>query len=282
MTAAAPDVLAWAADALRDEGLTVQRIDVVGAGTEAVVRRLSSVAEDGRATAHVLKAFRRERRHNTVDSVRSEFEALAAFAATLDRSDSRVRCPRPLALAPDGFAYLMTYVDAPTLDDYLVCARSGSANVFGQLASAIVDGLVCFYDALGTCYADFQPRNICVSASRIFMLDPLIGNPAFLPKREHLRWWPASADVGFWTEQVGAEAVRQCIQEPRLAVARVSLTREVIRRAAEVFGIADPDGFHQEVVAVADFHFRRFRRLLGSRWTIHYLAGRYIARRCAQ
>lgn len=281
MTAAAPDVLAWAADALRDEGLTVQRIDVVGAGTEAVVRRLSSVAEDGRATAHVLKAFRRERRHNTVDSVRSEFEALAAFAATLDRSGSRVRCPRPLALAPDGFAYLRRTSTRQRWTT-IWCAQDQVRRIFGQLASAIVDGLVCFYDALGTCYADFQPRNICVSASRIFTLDPLIGNPAFLPKREHLRWWPASADVGFWTEQVGAEAVRQCIQEPRLAVARVSLTREVIRRAAEVFGMADPDGFHQEVVAVADFHFRRFRRRLGSRWTIHYIAGRYIARRCAQ
>ena len=280
MTTATADPVGWAATALRQQGLTVRDVNIVGTGTEAVVRRISSLTEDGRTAEHALKTFRRERRSNSAQSIRSEFEALAAFSAAVAAPQSCVVCPRPVALSPDEFAYLMSYVEGETLDDYLARNR-GRSQVVACLAAAIVDGLACFYDALGTCYADFEPRNVLVTPSRVCLLDPMIGNPAFLPLRREFRYWPSSVDLGFWLEQVAAQAVKPSLQRPTLAASRLSLTRRLIRQAAEVFAPGDATTFRHEVVTVAEFHFERFRRHIGARWTIHYAVGRRIARHCA-
>jgi hypothetical protein len=268
----------WVVGALAQRGLTVTAWETLATDREAVVRKISSRAADGRRVHHALKSFRPERRFNSVSSVQAEFEALVAFAGRLDSSGTDVVCPLPVALAPDRFSYLMGYVGGEQLDDRLLRVR-GDAGAGMALAGQIVEGLVHFYDAVGLCYADFQPGNVRVTSSGVCLLDPLIGNPGFLPPRASLRWWPSSADAGFWVQAVATTAVKQAIQRPALAAVRIAFTRRLVRRAAETFAPGDVDGFRAEVRRAAEFHFARVRRQQGPRWALHDRVGRRLANR---
>ena len=96
-----------------------------------------------------LKAFRPERRHNSPESVRSEFDALGTFAAALKGPREPLGCPRPVALAPEeGLAYLMTYVGGEALGEYLVRTQRRWREVLPDIAAAVVDGLERFYEAV--------------------------------------------------------------------------------------------------------------------------------------
>jgi hypothetical protein len=267
----------WVVRALGERGLTVMAWETLAAGKEAVVSKVSSQGADGRHVDHVLKSFRPERRFNSVSSVRAEFEALVAFAGRLDSTATDVVCPIPVALAPDGFSYLMGYVGGEQLDDRLLrIRRDPAAGV--ALAAQVVKGLVHFYDAVGSCYADFQPGNVRVTSSGVCLLDPLIGNPGFLPPRNSLRWWPASADTGFWVQGVATTALKQSVQRPTLAAVRLAFARRLVRQAAEVFAPNDLDTFRADVRRAAEFHIARFRRQQGPRWTLHGGVGRRLAR----
>jgi tRNA A-37 threonylcarbamoyl transferase component Bud32 len=274
------DAVEWAKATLRSDGLQAVRADVIGNGTEAVVYRLSS-STNGSIIDHALKVFRRERKHNSVESIRAEFDVLKGFAATLAAHPCGVVCPHPLDVSPDGYAYLMTYVEGETLDDYLLRIRNGSVTDPADVVTAIVQGITRFYDAVGAPYADFQPRNVRVTTSAVALFDPMIGNPGFLPPRSGLQWWPPSADFGFWIQEVGADAVRQSVQRPRLVRARIDFTRRLVAAAAAAFAPRSQDRFRDEVVAVGDFHFQRYRRRLGIRWAAHHFVGRRVARQCA-
>jgi len=267
----------WVAETLGERGLTVTGWKVLAGGKEAIVRKVSSRAADGRHVHHALKSFRRERRFNSASSVQAEFDALVAFAGRLERRGTDVVCPAPVALAPDRFSYLMGYVPGEQLDDHLLVTRGDAADG-AALAARIVDGLAHFYGAVGACYADFQPCNVRVTASGICLLDPLIGNPGFLPPRASLRWWPSSADAGFWVQSVAAMALKQCVQRPRLAAARITFTRRLVRRAGETFAPSDIEAFLAEVRQAAEFHFRRFLCQQGPRWLLHDSVGRRLAK----
>ena len=268
----------WVAETLGERGLTVTGWKMLASGREAIVRKVSSRAADGRQFHHALKSFRPERRFNSVSSVQAEFDALVAFGGRLERACTDVVCPAPVALAPDGFSYLMGYVPGEQLDDCLLRTRGDPAGGTA-LAGRIVDGLEHFYDAVGACYADFQPGNVRVTASGVCLLDPLIGNPGFLPPRASLRWWPSSADAGFWVQAVATMALKQGIQRPALAAVRIAFARRLVRRAGETFAPGDLDGFLAEVRRAAEFHFRRFRRQEGPRWLLHDSVGRRLAKR---
>ena len=272
------DVAEWVVETLGELGLTVTACEMLGAGKEAVVRKVSSRAVDGRHFHHVLKSFRPERRFNSVSSVRAEFEALVAFARRLEATDTNVVCPVPVALGPDGLSYLMGYVGGEQLDDRLVRLRRDPAAQVA-LAAQIVQGLVHFYDAVGVCYADFHPANVRVTSSCVCLLDPLIGNPGFLPPRDSLRWWPSSADTGFWVQGVTTTVLKQSVQRPALAAVRMAFARRLVRRAAETFAPRELGGFRAEVRKAAEFHLARFRRQQGPRWALHCYVGCRLAYR---
>jgi hypothetical protein len=170
----------------------------------------------------------------------------------------------------------MTWVEGQALDDYLL--SGADRGDMRRAAETVVAALRSFYDVIGECYADFEPDNILITDDRICLLDPLTANPNFLPPAEDLRCAPSSADIGYWVEQGAAQALRQSAQKPRLARARIAFTRELVAAAVSAFAPDDEAAYRAEVLAVAEYHAKRYRRLIGRRWIIHRRCVPWIAR----
>ena len=270
----------WAIRFLERQGLTVSSITRIGGGTHGEVFRLDVDYNSTTGPDFVVKVFDVSRKHFSAVAVRNEFDVLRRLATGAAHRAAPMACPEPIAIAPSGDAYLMTSMDGKTLDDHLLNGTN-HRHTSADLAETIVAALAYFYDVIGDCYADFEPGNVLIGDEGVCLLDPLVPNPTFLPARSELRWYPSTADIGYWVEQVAAHAVRQTVQYPRLARARIAFTRELVAAAAAAFAPEDEDAYRAEVVAVADYHIARYRRLIGRRWLVHEFWAPRIARRCA-
>jgi hypothetical protein len=178
----------------------------------------------------VLKVMEPSRPRNTPDSVEREYRALERFYES-SRSHSDVGIPEPIGLFREQRGYLMSYVEATSVEDLLGADLLGEEEI-RTVAGRIASALELYHQSVGEMYGDFHPLNVLVRPSlEVVLIDPTPTSPFQESVGEGLRHSPASADLGYWAYSVAARSVKQILKGSRLPARLYGLTSELMTYA---------------------------------------------------
>lgn len=267
---------AWATEVLSVEGVEAVRV------TSEVRRQRTTFlmlegSQEGRLVRFALKAFNRDGAHNSLDGVLSQYEALRLLhEATL--RDGEAACPRPLAVAPSWWAYLMEHVEGVDLSRW----RCTDTHERGRVADALVDVLDAYYGCDIGHYGDWTPRNVVVDGSRVRALDPGITNPVdeTTVRDPALRFQPAGGDAVRWLWRVGQRLNHVGEQLPTGGT-MMAVTERMLVGMGMRFAEGDVASFLDDVLAGIGRERLRARRTVKGRLGAlgAYMSGRLLVRR---
>jgi RIO1 family protein len=222
----------------------------------------------------VLKKFWDDRIRTGVYGVRKEFDALRLFHEALI-SRGNLRCPQPIAISPDGSAYLMTFLEGVRIDRH----PPKESRERKRIVEAILHGLAIYYEKVGGLYADFQPRNIIVDRRIVGFIDPTLAAETHDRIGRQLAHQPATADVGYWLYSLAAQTTKGLIMDPVRTVRALRLTGELVKQAPDALDPAAPRAeFLEEVGTAADIRLHLLRERRGIKGLPLRLVGKQIVR----
>jgi RIO1 family protein len=206
----------------------------------------------------VLKTMSSVRPSNSPDSVEREYRALELFHEAT-RAHPDVGAPEPLGLFKEQLGYLMSYVDAPSIDDLLKANLLTDEDI-QTIAGRIVRALELYYRSVGEIYGDFQSVNVLVRPSlQVVLIDPTPTNPFQQLIGNGTRYSPMSADLGYWAYSVASRSVKQVLRGSRLPARLYRLTSEIIAYASRACPNGDADEFSNAIYEVAERYMTRLK-----------------------
>jgi hypothetical protein len=218
----------------------------------------------------VLKAMSPSRPRNTPDSVEHEYHALERLYES-SRANLGVGAPEPLGLFKEQLGYLMSYVDASSVEDLLKADLLDDAEI-RTVAERIVRALELYYRSVDEMCGDFHPLNVLIRPSlQVVLIDPTPTSPFQKLVGDGDRYSPMSADLGYWTYSVTVRSVKQMLKGSRLPARLYRLTSEMMACASRAYPEDESDGFSDAVYDAAGRYMARLKsqprlrdKLLGS------------------
>ncbi len=230
-------VVQWAQETLHDLGYRQPKTTgrAVGSQAEVLIFEPSGTSASGGLT--VLKAV-----HGKTPSqvLRKEYKALEALNLALI-SVAGASSPEPLALHPDGNAYLMTHVPGRPVDSVYLRPHTRES-----MAQTLLDALAAYYQTTGELYGDLQPQNVLVDGNALCLIDPTLPAQIHRELASTMEFSPASADLAYWAYSVVSRAAGTFARTPAVAVRRSRFTEVLMGAAPARFG-APPRPFYEEI-----------------------------------
>lgn len=206
----------------------------------------------------ILKVLSPAHPHSSLESVEREYRALELFYQSTQAHPS-VGAPEPLGLFPEQMGYLMSYIDAPSIEEFLG-ANLPSAEDLRTIGERVVHALQLYYRGVGDIYGDFQPENVLVRPSlQVVLIDPTIADPACKSVAAGAPYSPLSADLGYWTYVVAAKSVKRALRRSMLSARLFRFTTEIIGCGSQVSAFDGTSQFSDAVYEVAERYMLRLK-----------------------
>ena len=260
--------IAWAQESLEALGFPDARPTRRAAGSQAEVL-IFEASGASRGKAAVLKTASDR---TSPQALTEEYRALGVLNEALG-AVTGVSSPEPLALHPDGSAYLMTHVSGVSVDSVDLTQASREA-----LAEKLLDALGAYYDASGKLYGDLQPQNVLVDGATLSLIDPTLPAQIHRELAATMQHAPASADLADWVSSVVSRAGATFVRAPTGALRRALFTQALILAAPARFG-ARPEPFLEEIERGARVRLARLAAAKGFKGRLIEALGTALLRR---
>ena len=175
-----------------------------------------------------------------------EFKNLVSFSRHLISLDEPIHCPLPIC--GGRHYYLMSYVEAPTLETWLGC---GPRSDWERVAHLIVTGLQAYHDSVAEVYGECHFRHVFVKHDgSLCFIDCTVPHHFF--DDTNLRTYSLMArDIGYWLHDTMSQFAQGAIHRRSGSLAQLQFTRVLFNTAAGRSSLAH-GAFLDEVIGTLE------------------------------